>query len=357
MQQFFGKRSRSTLSLVIMMSFLLHVVAIVIFGTIKFVSEVMREETVFEAAPVVPPPQQEPQYTVNIQQRNQSIPPPRPPAIVVNNPSELDIPELNIDINVDSSSVYDRGGGDFGGGLAGIREMTVEFKLTDFGYTGKTDGTLEGTLIDLKRDRSGKSVNVNRIRAIREFTDGDWNVRDLTRKFYSAKNKLYSSYWMISMGPAAKAPKAFGVEGEIQPSGIIALYEGTYVPRQTKTIRFCGSADDVIIVRLNGKIVFDGGRSNDYSKFDLNKNGNFRALAGINTPTYFGDWVRIEAGQSYEMQILLAEVPGGLFGCALFYQERGDEDDQRFRLFSTKPFTAEERNLLRDMHPDVKAGL
>jgi len=124
-KQFFGKKSRSTLALVIMVSFALHVVAIVIFGTIKFVSAVMREETVFEAAPIEPPPQKEPEYTVNIQQRNQSTPPPQPPAIVVNNPSELDIPVLDINVDVDNSSVYGRGGGGFGGGLAGVREMAL----------------------------------------------------------------------------------------------------------------------------------------------------------------------------------------------------------------------------------------
>lgn len=129
MKQFFGRKSRSALATVLIVSLALHVVAILIFGTIKFVAEVMREETVFEAVPVVPPPQKEPEYTVNIQQRNQSTPPPRPPAIVVNNPSELDIPALDIDVNVDSTSVYGRGGGGFGGGLAGIREMAITADL------------------------------------------------------------------------------------------------------------------------------------------------------------------------------------------------------------------------------------
>lgn len=84
--------------MVLTASMLLHVVAIIIFGTIKFVSEILREETVFEAAPIEPPPQREPEYNINIQQLNQSIPPPRPPAIVVNNPSQLDIPALDIDV-------------------------------------------------------------------------------------------------------------------------------------------------------------------------------------------------------------------------------------------------------------------
>jgi len=145
MKQFFGKKSRSTLAVVIVVSFALHVVAVVIFGTIKFVSDVLREETVFEAAPVEVPPQDEPEYQVNIQQRNQSTPPPRPPAIVVNNPSELDIPPLDIDVNVDSSSVYGRGGGGFGGGLAGVREMAVDINF----FGASASGTNFAILMDL----------------------------------------------------------------------------------------------------------------------------------------------------------------------------------------------------------------
>lgn len=129
MKQFFGKKSRSALATVLMVSLVLHVVAIAVFGTIKLVSQVFREETVFEAAPIAPPPQKEPEYTVNLKQESRDTPPPRPPTIVVNNPNELDIPALNIDVDVDSTSVYGRGGGGFGGGLAGIREMTITANL------------------------------------------------------------------------------------------------------------------------------------------------------------------------------------------------------------------------------------
>lgn len=65
MKQFFGTKSRSYLALVIMISLMLHIVAILIFGTIKFVSY-LREPEVFEAAPVEVPLQQEPEYQVNI---------------------------------------------------------------------------------------------------------------------------------------------------------------------------------------------------------------------------------------------------------------------------------------------------
>ncbi|PXA03648.1 hypothetical protein DDZ13_10140 [Coraliomargarita sinensis] len=145
MKQFFGRKSRSAMATVLVVSLVLHVVAVLIFGTIKFVSDVLREETVFEAAEIAPPQQKEPEYQVNIQQRNQSVPPPRPPAIVVNNPSELSIPSLDIDVNVDSSSVYGRGGGGFGDGLAGVREMAISANL--FGKTVQAE-TL-GVILDV----------------------------------------------------------------------------------------------------------------------------------------------------------------------------------------------------------------
>lgn len=111
--------------LVLVASLAIHLVAIAIFGTIKFVSDILREEKTFEAPPVAPAQQAEPEYNVNIKQRNESTPPPRPPTIVVNNPSELDIPALNIDLNVESSSVYGRAAGEFGGGIEGIRQKAI----------------------------------------------------------------------------------------------------------------------------------------------------------------------------------------------------------------------------------------
>ena len=105
MKNFFGKKSRNALALIIAVSFALHLLAILIFGTIKFVSSVLREETVMEAVSIAASQQKEQKHTVNIQQRTLSTPPPRPPAIMVNDPSELDIPALDINVNVESSSV------------------------------------------------------------------------------------------------------------------------------------------------------------------------------------------------------------------------------------------------------------
>ena len=50
-------------------------------------------------------------YATKMSQRNQPTPPPQPPAIVVTNPSELEIPALNMDVNVQTSAAYGLDGG------------------------------------------------------------------------------------------------------------------------------------------------------------------------------------------------------------------------------------------------------
>lgn len=119
-----------------------------ILGTIKFQSSVLREEAVFEAPPISPPAQKEPEYTVNMEQRNRSTPAPRRPAIVVNNPSELDVPSLGIDVNVDESAVQGRSGGGFGG-LSQVREL----KRKDNSEKGETPVTLGGDQDDFAIDQ------------------------------------------------------------------------------------------------------------------------------------------------------------------------------------------------------------
>jgi hypothetical protein len=230
--------------------------------------------------------------------------------------------------------------------------MAVDFELTDFGYTGKTEGTLEATLIDLKRDRSGDPARVSRQQAIREFTDGSWNLGYFTRKFYTAENKLYASYWMIPNGPASKAPKSFGVEGEIEPSGIAAYYEGTYTPPKDMEMRFVGMADDVLIVRLNSRIVLDASWQGGYSDQKIDDSGP--KLPGVPKNLRYGDWIKLRAGEIYDLKILLAEIPGGFFCSYLYYQEKGSED---FKVFSTKPLTGKEKRVLRDMGPAVADAL
>lgn len=352
MKKFFGKKSRSALALVIMVSLGLHVVAIIIFGMVTFASTLREKEKVFKPVPATTSPPEEVKNTIDHQRRNEATPPPRPQAIVVNNPSEMDIPALDIDVDVDSSSIFTRSGGSIVKEVNRIRNMELDITFSEWGTNIQTKGSLEATLIDLKRDRSGKPTSIGRVQAIREFTDGSWNLNQLTRKYYSAENKLYGSYWMIPNGPASKAPKAFGVEDEIEPSGIAAFYEGSYTPPRDMEIRLCGMADDVLIVRLNSRIILDASWQRGYSDTELDDSGP--KLSGIPKNIRYGEWIKLRAGEVYDLKILLSEIPGGAFCCFLFYQEKGDES---LRVFTTRELGSKEKRLLRDMGTTVANAL
>lgn len=355
------------LVIVVVVSLGLHLLALVVFGTFKIVESITREEQTFEAPEIVEVPQEEPEYTVNLEQRNQSSAPPRPNPIVVDSP-DVTIPALDINLNVANSSSYGRGTGGFGSGaLTEMREMTIN--LTEFGYSDFVEGTLEGTLFDTKRDPRGKAlVEMEKIdfsavnswltprmgEITRDFTSGTWNVRQLERDFLAASNKLYASYFMIPRSPAQKAPEAFNAADEIQAVSILAYYEGSFTPTESGQFRFVGKADDAIVIRANNRIVFDGSLSNSYSEYDQNEAekwpGSVVGIGDVNT----GDWMSWKAGRPVKMEVLLAEAPGGIFFAYVFIQKKGEE---RLRVFSTKTLTDEEKAKMRGIHPDIAAML
>jgi len=158
------------LTLVIAISVGLHVIALVAFGAFKIVESITREEQVFQAPPIEAVPQEEPEYTLNIEQRNQSSSPPRPNPITVDTP-DLDLPALNIDVNVESTSTYGRGTGGFGSGTGAgsIREMAIG-NLNMFGkeFAGGSDRVMfvidmSGSMVMNQRGVEGYKIVVKEI--------------------------------------------------------------------------------------------------------------------------------------------------------------------------------------------------
>ena len=142
-------RNRALITVVVV-SLGLHLVALLIFGTWKIVESITREEESFEAPAIVQLPQVEPEYVVNLEQRNRSSAPPRPNPIVVKSP-DVSIPALNIDVNIADSSSYGQGAGGFGsGGLGKMREMALDLdSLEFFGKKMKTDAKRMMFVIDI----------------------------------------------------------------------------------------------------------------------------------------------------------------------------------------------------------------
>ena len=179
MKKFFGKKSRNALTLVLIVSFGLHVVALVVFGMITFVNQTFREEKTFEAEVIETPDQLEPEYTVNLEQRNQESSPPPPRPIVVSQAVDVVIPKLDIDVDLPSSGAYGRGRGGSGFGSGGgrtqeIRDMVIKAEL--FGQM--VEATKLGVVLDISRsthdiiDKVIKEIQDNFEDALIVFTPG-----------------------------------------------------------------------------------------------------------------------------------------------------------------------------------------
>lgn len=127
------------------------------------------------------------------------------------------------------------------------------------------------------------------------------------------------------MMSAGKAPAAFDVADKVEPSMWMVLYSGWFKAPKTGKFRFWGYADDVIYARVDGEMVFDGSRSQLYGKSkslvkDQEVNRSHKMGNGYAAG---GEWIDLRAGQQYQIEVIISEVPGGSFCAFLLVEEKG----------------------------------
>lgn len=357
---------------VIVISIVIHLLVGAYFGGVVLFEMLTPPEPVLKAPPVpqgiVP---QKREYELKLKKSQQQSSSPLPAPIVANIASDLSLDNLDLNIQNPRSDVRIRGAGE-GSGIGdgfgdGFSDGTgFDLKLTDFGYESFVTGTLTGRLFDTKFNKRQKLLVEeaytltddltpqlgNYTKSITyDFTGGSWNPRKLEKKYYRAEKLLYASYWVIPNQSASIAPDSFSAKGQISPKAILAHYNGTFIPSESGKFRFVGRADDVLIVKVGSRIVLDGSRSPGYTKIDQSKYDEGPAFFGIKTNSYCGRWMTWKEGISLDIDILIGEAPGGLFGAYLLYQKKGED---RLRIFSTKPLTAQEKTRLGELHPDAR---
>jgi hypothetical protein len=140
--------------------------------------------------------------------------------------------------------------------------------------------------------------------------------------YFKAPNKLSATQFMIPDMPADEAPKAYGVEKEVKPAQWVAHYKGKVSPPKSGTYHFVGAADDVLIVRFGGKLVLDG----SWEQTSALKHGTiYHNGYGGHPDQGFpqGEAFRAEAGQWYDIDVVIGERPGGHFWTCLCIEEQG----------------------------------
>ncbi len=272
-------------------------------------------------------------------------------------------------------------GGGSGGGIGAGKGIGVGNSRNFVGLFGAKFGAngLVGTFYDIKQTKQRKATAAAPYpagmapyrEAIRDFLNANWNPGKFDR-YYRADEPLLMSQLFIPGRGADAAPKAFGVENEVQPSRWLIHYKGTVKAPQTGTFRFVGSGDDWLIVRWNRKIAFDEGyetfevKGGDYKDFDqkidlqvpIDRNPGGRGYLKA------GPWINVRKGDAIPVEILMGEGPGGVFDVYLAIEVAKPKKEKNefvgegsLKLFRTTndPIPEEIQNPGRGLNIDMQA--
>ena len=219
------------------------------------------------------------------------------------------------------------------GAGGGIASMPME-GMTAFGFKGAGKQSLVGNFYDLKQTPGRQpsalakideglgggyrnKANTAQIAIFKDFFR-NWDENVFSR-YYKARDQMNAVQIWVPGRPSPEGPKAFGVEKEV-PVGShwLVLYKGTVTAPKDGTFRFLGMADDVLAVRFNGETVFgtqwDGGWARELF------GDSYKTQEDIGFP--YGNWFKVEGGKTYPIEVLISEVPGGMFGVQLMIEDQ-----------------------------------
>lgn len=212
-----------------------------------------------------------------------------------------------------------------GKGMAGIARTISN----PFGSSDITSGALIGTMYDLKQTADRKPTeftpdtsNEAYQQFIQKFVDGGWNQNVLNR-FYKVEKPLGNYQIFIPTMNADAAPAAFKAEQYVKPKRWIIIYHGNFVAPEDGTFRFVGLCDDILVVRLNNNTVMDGSLFTAAKSAPRTKLGLAYAGAASLYQMLGGSWFQLSSGQSYAIDIMIGERPGGYFNAFLLIQKQG----------------------------------
>ncbi len=221
---------------------------------------------------------------------------------------------------------------------------TAAIAASAFGLTNGKGLGLEGYFYDLKQTSNGlptETTVANYPNIIADFMNTGWKDNYFI-KYFKAPKPMYLPQLYIPYMLAAEGPAAFGVEKLVKPKLWVVLYKGKIKVDHTAQYRFVGYADDVCEVAIDKQTVLDGSYrststthipipdvvkhpATDFYKYEFAT--TIPEIPHVIFKFPCGDWVTLEEGKIYEMDVLIGEHPGGTFGCWLFVERKGSSYD------------------------------
>jgi len=341
----------------VLLSILIHIGLFLLAGVLVVFTVVKKEEKKFEPPKAIERPKMKlKKPKVKVKKTSK----PKPTNRIVTKMNKASMPDIQLP---EMSSM----GGGLSEGLGGF-EMTIDFgEDTIFGSKRSIGNDFEGIFYDLKRDRRGASLGTTTpdklIQDVRKFVSKGWDTTVFSR-YYKSPNKLYATHFTTGVVPSVLGPMVF----EEDTGGWLWLvhYKGQLVHKEGITFRFRGSGDDILLVRVNGKMVLNAARNsaspNNYAS-QIDYRWRTSDLSSIDkyvlgsVSSVAGNWITLEPGVPLEMEVLLGETNGDFFTAALLVEVQGEEYERiGHRLALALPiFTT--TDLTRDVIESVRSNL
>ncbi len=310
----------------VVLSILIHAALFLLAGMLVVFTVVKKEEKKFVPPKAVERPKMKLRKPKVKVKKNTK---PKPTTRIVTKMNRASMP----DIQLPEMSGLAKGLGD---GIGGFDMMPELDNVSVFGSGQSIGNDLVGTFYNFNRDRGGRRLPPldydNYKSILLDFFRKDWR-ESLLARYYRSPNKLYATTICVPAILSTRAPEAFGEPPDTEGWCWATLYTGQLVHKDDITFRFWGSADDILMVRVDGKVVLNACYHNDnststYSLFSpiwqSSSPDSFRYWMG-NRTAVVGDWITLKAGESQDIEVLIGEVPGGAFCAMLTVEVEGVE--------------------------------
>ncbi len=206
--------------------------------------------------------------------------------------------------------------------LAGPGPRPARAQETFGTHESHGEAALIGIFYDLKQTQQRKPTGISLDdydKIVSDFINKKWDEAVLGPYFRTVRS-LYTTQIFIPLFSAGEAPKAFDVQGIVQPRMWLAHYKGQVSPPEDGTYRFVGYGDDICAVAVDEKTVLvaalfnvPGWKAPDSPKISIDRGRHLTA----------GDWITLKKDQIIDLDVIIGERPGGTFGAFLLYEKQG----------------------------------
>lgn len=222
-----------------------------------------------------------------------------------------------------------------------------------FGSVSNPGSALIGIFYDLKQTQKRQPVDPRFLETYHTFIGSGWDENVLSR-FFRATRPVYTTQIYVPYMGAGAAPRAFSLQDVVRPTQWLVIYKGQVSPPEDGTYRFVGVADDIMAVAVNGKTVLVSNFGSGEESPTWHPPEPKSAIPGGPFTMQRGDWFNARKGEPIDLEVLIGEFPGNLFGAWLMIEKQGVEypvkDDPNYGkravlpLFQVAPQTVDPSN-------------